>query len=225
MKNLPGPALVYCAPMKIRTAEQFSSYSHGVGALAAVAGTVALAVRASSSAGVVVSLIYGTAMTFLFAASALYHAFKQDEDSQTLGRRLDHLAIFFMIAGSYTPICWYHLQGGWRWSILGIQWGLVLLGLIFKLLFLRAPRWITAAIYVFMGWIAVVPMHKLLASWDATATLLLLGGGVAYTLGAVIYATKRPNPWPERFGFHEIFHVGVLVGAALHYVAIFRMIV
>lgn len=210
--------------MKIRRAEQFSCYSHAGGAVAGLMGTVALVAMARDGAGVVVSLVYGTAMVFLFTASAMYHAFKQGEDSQSLWRRLDHLAIFAMIAGSYTPVCWYHLQGGWRWSILGIQWGLVLVGMVFKLLFLRAPRWVTAAIYVVMGWIAVIPMHKLLASWDATETLLLLGGGMAYTLGAVIYASKRPNPWPGRFGFHEIFHVGVLLGAALHYVAMVRMI-
>jgi len=192
--------------------------------MAAVVGTTALSLSARDRAGVAVALVYGLSMVFMFGASALYHAHKESEDSQSLWRRLDHLAIFFMIAGSYTPICWVHLHGGWRWSMLGVQWGLVLLGLIFKLLFIGAPRWVTAAIYVFMGWMVVIPVQKLLASWDATETALLVGGGVAYTLGAVIYASKRPNPWPGRFGFHEIFHVAVVLGAALHYAAVFRMI-
>ena len=211
-------------PGGVRREERFSCYSHLAGGLAAVVGTAGLIVGARDTAGVVVSLIYGVAMVFMFTASALYHAFKEGEDSQSLWRRLDHLAIFFMIAGSYTPICWFHLQGGWRWSILGIQWGLVLLGLFFKLLFIRAPRWITAAIYVVMGWIVVIPVRQLLASWDAAEAALIVGGGVAYTLGAVIYASKRPNPWPGRFGFHEIFHVAVVLGAVLHYVAIYGML-
>jgi hemolysin III len=208
----------------IRRQERFSSFSHLAGALAAVLGTAVLVAVARDSTRIVMSLVYGVSMVFMFTASALYHAFKQDEDSQSLWRRLDHLAIFFMIAGSYTPICWIHLQGAWRWSILGTQWGFVLLGLVFKLLFIRSPRWIAAGIYVTMGWVLVVPMHRLLASWDGVETAFLLAGGVAYTLGALIYALKRPNPWPGLFGFHEIFHIAVVLGAALHYAAIFRMI-
>jgi len=211
-------------PGGLRRAEQFSCYSHLVGALGAVVGTAALALSARDTARVLLALIYGSSMVLMFTASALYHAFKEGEDSQSLWRRLDHVAIFFMIAGSYTPICWVHLEGAWRWSMVGIQWGLVLVGLAFKLLFIGAPRWVTAAIYVVMGWMVVIPMHRLLASWDATETALLVGGGVTYTLGAVIYASKRPNPWPGLFGFHEIFHVAVVLGAGLHYAAIFRMI-
>lgn len=208
----------------VRREEQFSCYSHLVGALGAAVGTIVLAVLARDSAGVTVSLIYGLSAVFMFSASALYHAKKESEDSQSLWRRLDHLAIFFMIAGTYTPVSWYHLQGAWRGSMLGTQWGLVLLGLLFKLWFFRAPRWVTAAIYVGMGWIAAIPIQRLLASWSVSEAFLILGGGVAYTSGAVMYALKRPNPWPGFFGFHEIFHIAVLIGAILHYVAIVRMI-
>jgi len=211
-------------PGGVRRQERFSCYSHLTGALAGLVGTAVLLAVARDTTGVALSLVYGVSMVFMFTASALYHGFKQTEDSQSLWRRLDHLAIFFMIAGSYTPICWLHLQGAWRWSILGTQWGFVLLGLVFKLFFIRAPRWITAAIYVIMGWVLVIPMQRLLASWDAAETALLLSGGIAYTLGAVIYALKRPNPWPGLFGFHEIFHIAVVIGAALHYAAIFHMI-
>ncbi len=208
----------------VRPEEQFSCYSHLAGAVAAAVGTVVLALSATGTTYVAIALIYGTAATFMFSSSALYHGFKRTEDSQTLLRRLDHLAIFVMIAGSYTPVCWIHLQGAWRWSILGTQWGLVLLGLVLKILFIGTPRWVTAAIYVFMGWIAVIPIHKLLASLSSSEISLIFGGGVAYTLGAVVYALKRPNPWPGRFGFHEIFHVAVVLGAILHYVAFFRML-
>ncbi len=211
-------------PGGVRRSERFSCYSHLTGALAAVVGTAVLVLVAADSSRTAISMVYGTSMVFMFTASALYHAFKQAEDSQSLWRRLDHLAIFFMIAGSYTPICWVHLQGAWRWSILGTQWGFVLLGLVFKLLFIRSPRWITATIYVIMGWVLIIPIQRLLASWDAVETAFLMSGGIAYTLGAVIYALKRPNPWPGVFGFHEIFHIAVVLGAAFHYAAIFRMI-
>lgn len=204
--------------------ERFSCYSHGLGAAAIVVGTAFLAATARNATSVVLALVYGLSVAFLFTSSALYHAQKRGEDSQSLWRRLDHLAIFFMIAGSYTPVCWMHLQGGWRWSILATQWGLVLLGLVFKLLYIGSPRWVTASIYVTMGWIAAIPIHKLLQSWDRAEASLLLGGGVLYTLGAVIYALKRPDPWPNRVGFHGIFHVAVLIAAVLHYVAIHRML-
>ena len=187
-------------------------------------GTTVLAVVARDRARFAIALVYGASMVFMFTASAVYHASKDSEDGRSLWRRLDHLAIFVMIAGSYTPVCRFHLEGAWRWSILGTQWGLVLLGLLFKVLFIRSPRWISAAIYVVMGWVAVIPVRQLLGSMDATQTSLIVAGGVAYTLGAAIYAGKRPNPWPGLFGFHEIFHVAVVLGALLHYLAIFRMI-
>jgi len=208
----------------IRREERFSCYSHLLGAVAALLGTIALVLAARDRTGIALSLIYGTSVTFLFVASTLYHAFKQAEGGQSPWRRLDHVAIFFMIAGSYTPICWVHLQGAWRWSILATEWGMALVGLIVKMLFIRSPRWVTAATYLVMGWVALVPMHRLLASWDAVATSLILGGGVSFSIGAVIYALRRPNPWPGLFGFHDIFHVAVLLGAGLHYVAVFRMV-
>lgn len=210
--------------MITRPAETFSSLSHLLGALLALIGTVALALRSASRPALLVSLVYGLSMTLMFAASALYHAKKRREGEQSVYRRLDHLAIFFMIAGTYTPVCTLYLEGAWRWSILGVQWGLVLLGAAFKLVFIRAPRAVSAAIYLTMGWVLLVPLHKLLQTMP-TEELLLIGlGGLAYTAGAVIYAKKRPDPLPGRFGFHDIFHLCVLLGAALHYAAVFRMV-
>jgi hemolysin III len=210
---------------RVPRSEQFSVYSHLFGAVAAAIGTALLAIGSRDASLLVVSLMYGLSMVFMFSASASYHAFKQTEDSASFLRRLDHLAIFFMIAGSYTPICWLHLEGGWRWSILGVQWGLVVLGLIFKIFFIGAPRVATAAIYLVMGWIAVIPFRQLQASMDSTDINLIFAGGLAYSIGAVCYALKRPNPVPGFFGFHEIFHVFVVLGALLHYIAIYGMVV
>jgi len=207
-----------------RREELFSVFSHLLGAAAALIGALVLALRSQGPALLAVSLIYGLSMTFMFSASALYHAFKTDEGGRGFWRRLDHLAIFFMIAGSYTPVCYVHLSGSWRWGILGVQWGLVLLGVVFKLLFIGAPRAVVALIYLVMGWIAVIPLRQLLASMSTCDLVLFFGGGVAYSVGAAFYAAKRPNPLPGLFGFHEIFHVMVLLGAGIHYVAMYRIL-
>ena len=210
--------------LPVNKAECFSCYSHLLGAVAALAGTLALAMSSRSPELLAVSLIYGLSMTFMFSASALYHAFKTEEGGRGFWRRLDHLAIFFMIAGSYTPVCYVHLSGGWRWSILGVQWGLVVAGTVFKLFFVGAPRAVAAVIYLVMGWIVVIPLNQLLASVPSGDMWLIFLAGIPYSAGGVIYAIKRPNPLPGVFGFHEIFHVLVVVGAGIHYVAMYRIL-
>jgi hemolysin III len=207
----------------LKREESFSSLSHLAGAALALVGTLVLALRSHSAALLAVALIYGLSMTFMFSASALYHAFKTEEGGTGFWRRLDHLAIFFMIAGSYTPLCWIHLTGGWRWSILGVQWGLVLLGLVFKLFFINAPRFIVTGIYLVMGWVAVVAVKPLLASMSAWNMWLFFFGGVFFSIGAVFYAIKRPNLVPGFFGFHELFHVFVVLGAGIHYLTVYRI--
>jgi hemolysin III len=129
-----------------------------------------------------------------------------------------------MIAGTYTPICYIYLDGWWRWGIIGAQWLLVILGLVFKLVYIHGPRWLTTVIYILMGWMLLIPLNQLLASMPLNSLLLLLGGGVAYTLGAVFYAIKKPNPVPGVFGFHEIFHLLVIAGAASHYLVVYYAI-
>ncbi|MBN1368739.1 MAG: hemolysin III family protein [Dehalococcoidaceae bacterium] len=162
-------------------------------------------------------LIYGLSALSLFSASSLYHASKRSENSGSIFRKLDHAAIYIMIAGTYTPLAYHYLEGAWLWSILGIQWGLVLAGLFFKLLFIRSPRFLSVLIYLIMGWMAVVFFRELWPVITLGEFLLLLGGGIAYSLGAVIYGLKKPDPLPPVFGFHEIFHLLILAGAGLHF--------
>ncbi len=212
------------ASRRIQRQELWSFSSHLIAAVAAALGTAALAARSTSRSHLLVSLVYGASMIAMFSASALYHAFKDQEDGTSLWRRLDHLAIFFMIAGTYTPVCYIHLDGAWRSSILGVVWGLVAAGLILKLVYIGAPRVMTASIYLAMGWIGLIPMHQLLMTMDSTSATLMITGGVAYTIGAVCYAVKRPNPAPGLFGFHEIFHLFVVAGAALHYALVYRIV-
>jgi hemolysin III len=223
----PLLAAVLAAPWRLvplRHEELASFLTHLLGAVVAVAGTVVLALHARTPTLALVSVVYGLSMTVMFSASAVYHALKETEDSALLWRRLDHLAIFFMIAGTYTPLCFAYLSGAWRHGILGAQWGLVLLGLLFKLVWLRSPRYLTTAVYLVMGWMAVIPMRQMLLTLDPTTTVLLFAGGGAYTAGAFVYASKRPDPAPGLFGFHEVFHVLVLAGAALHFAAVLRAV-
>lgn len=201
--------------------EPIASYSHAAGAIFFIAGTAYLVALARGSIMLSLALVvYGLAAVFLFASSALYHAFKTGENESSVLRKLDHLAIFFMIAGTYTPVCYAYLDGGWFAGIIIAQWGLVLFGLFFKLLYLSAPRHLSTGIYVLMGWIVVIPMHKLYAVMPGEILTLIAAGGVSYTVGAVIYAIKRPNPRPGVFGFHEMFHLFILAGALLHFAAV-----
>ncbi len=210
--------------MAIKTQEYFNFYSHLVGVVAAVVGTVFLALVASySTSALVTALIYGLSVVFLFAASSLYHAFKKEENELSFWRKMDRFAIFCMIAGTYTPICYIYLDGPWRWSMMAIQWGLVIFGLFSQIFFPRAPRILYAVIYLTMGWIAVIPLKQMLAQMSLLQGILMFAGGLFFTLGGLIYATKRPKLVPGVFSFHELFHIMVLIGGGFHYGMIYSV--
>lgn len=211
--------------IKPKREEMLNFYSHLLAALLMPLGTFVLLISNQGGRTAVIPIIvYGVSVTLLFSASALYHYKKKGENEQSLWRTLDHVSIFFMIAGTYTPICALVLDGAWRVSILAAQWALVGFGLILKLVWLRAPRGFTAAVYLAMGWMAVIAFKPLYDRTSLTNMALLLGGGVLYSIGAVIYARKKPNPVPGFFGFHEIFHFFVLAAAVLHYILVFRIV-
>lgn len=211
--------------MFISVKERISSYSHLAGAVLACTGAVLLARIARSSCDLLaVSLIYGLCAAFAFSASALYHAHKKGENEVSLWRTLDHIAIFFMIAGTYTPVSYIFLEGGWRWAILITQWSVALLGLLFKLFFLRAPRWFYTALYVIMGWVAIIPLRNFIEAMPVRVGIYALAGGIAYTMGAILYAAKRPAFKSKTFGFHELFHIFILLGAALHFFMVYTAV-
>lgn len=210
--------------MVSKAQESFNCYSHLAGGVAALAGTIYLMpVAASSRAGMTTALIYGLSVTFLFFASALYHAFKKEENEVSFWRKMDRMAIFFMIAGTYTPISYFCLEGNWRWGMIALQWGFVGFGFITQVFFPRAPRAFYAGIYLAMGWTAVFPMGQVLGNMSSVQIVLLFAGGLAFTLGGVIYAIKRPRMVPGVFSFHELFHVMVLLGGGLHYAMMYHM--
>ena len=208
--------------MTIKKQESFNFYSHLAGVIVAVVGTVFLALVASySTSALITALIYGISVVFLFLASSLYHAFKKEENELSFWRRMDRLAIFCMIAGTSTPICYMFLDGSWRWSMIAIQWGLVGFGLVSQLFFPRAPKVLYAIFYLIMGWIAIIPIKKMLEGMTTMQGVLLFAGGLFFTLGGLIYATKRPRLVPGVFSFHELFHIMVLIGGGLHYAMIY----
>jgi hemolysin III len=211
--------------MAFQKSDLFNFYSHLTGAIASLAGyIVLLCISGGDVTKIILSSIYSVCAIFIFTCSSIYHGQKEEEDDTNPWRKLDHIAIFFMIAGTYTPISWVYLDVYWRWSIIGAQWLLVILGLVFKLIYIKSPRWLTIVIYLLMGWMALIPLGQLLATMPFSSIMLLFAGGVAYSVGAIIYALKKPNPFPGVFGFHEIFHSLIIIGAVLHYFMIYAAI-
>jgi len=208
--------------MSIKKQEAFNFYSHLSGVIAAVIGTVFLALVACySSSALITSLIYGASVIFLFLASSLYHAFKKEENELSFWRKMDRFAIFCMIAGTYTPVCYMFLDGPWRWSMIAIQWALVGFGLISQLYFPRAHRILYAGIYFIMGGLAFIPIRKMLHCMTMAQEVLLFAGCLFFGLGALIYATKKPKLVPGVFSYHELFHIMVLIGGGLLYAMIY----
>lgn len=197
--------------------EPVSGLSHLAGCLFGAVGTSFLVARVSptDSAFFVAALAYGVSMVLLYGASAAYHLFDVDERTTRLLRTLDRSSIFVFIAGTSTP---YFLRayGDDATLMIAIVWILATLGVLFKLLWFSAPRWVFVALYVAMGWMALLRPTEALAL-PVASLVLLVGGGVVYTVGALVYGLKRPNPWPPHFGFHELWHLFVLFGSALHF--------
>jgi hemolysin III len=193
--------------------------SHEVGAAFALAGLVVLVREAPGPRAALAAGIYGLTLTALLGVSALYHRPRWGARARLVLRRLDHAAIFLLIAGTYTPFCLLLDGPAGRWLLAAI-WAGALGGMVISVTWPTAPKWLMAALAVALGW-ALVPMLPALRAALGPAGLWLLGaGGLAYTVGAVIYATRRPDPFPRVFGYHEVFHLLVVVAAACHYAAV-----
>ena len=168
--------------------------------------------------------IYGVSLVTLFSASATYHLANPSERLLLRLRKFDHSAIYVLIAGTYTPILINYFSGFLRWGFLALIWGIALAGVIVKLFVINAPRWVTAGVYLIMGWMAVLIIKPMLQSMPAGALWWMLAGGLTYSIGAVIYITKKLDFWPGVFGFHEVWHVFVSLAALCHFVMIYRYI-
>lgn len=209
--------------------EPVNTLTHLVGAIASIVGSIVLIGLTRDNGPKMVSiLIYGISMVFLYTSSALLHGVKTSDENRMRLNRLDHMAIFLLIAGTYTPIAYNVFPDPWRWGVLGTVWLVVLLGSGYKLFSMRIHGFLNASIYVFLGWGSVLPLllaSNLLPLFPVGGLLLLLIGGLIYTLGFLVYWFRRPDPWPGLLGHHEIWHLFVLAGSLCHYLFILLYIV
>ena len=189
--------------------------SHEIAAGLALAAWIVLAVAAPSARGRLAAHVYGASLFALFAVSALYHRPSWPPRARLFMRRLDHSAIFLLIAGTYTPFCLL-LPARTGEPLLAIVWGGAAAGVLQAVLWTRAPKALVAALYVLLGWVVLPVLPVLRAALGSSAIGLLAAGGVAYTVGAAVYATQRPDPFPRVFGYHEVFHALVIAAAACH---------
>lgn len=201
--------------------EPVNSLTHWVGAILATAGLIALLIVGWGTPAKVISLaVYGMSLIFLFSASATYHMVQVKERVLEIFRKVDHAAIYCLIAGTYTPFCVNAFDGFWKWGVLSIIWSLAVIGIIVKIFYIHAPRWLNAGIYVIMGWLSIAGLGQMLDVLPAWVLSWLIAGGVIYTLGALVYVTRIFNFKPGIFGFHEMWHIFVMLAAAAHFVAV-----
>ena len=198
-------------------------WSHAAAALVAIAGLAALIVITRHDPAKLVSMVvYGTALVLLFSVSATYHIFNWPTRVKDWLRRADHATIFVFIAATYTPLMFNVLDGWWRIGVLVAIWISAAAGVAGAAPFLRIPRQLLAALYLAMGWVAVVALVPLTAALGWVAALLIAFGGIQYSLGAAAYAFRRPRLWPRVFGYHELFHLAVISASVTFYVIVVR---
>jgi hemolysin III len=194
--------------------------THAYAFWVALAAAVALTALVPAGTPRVASVIYGLGLCGLFAASGTYHRWRWNPRWRPLLRRIDHSTIFIFIAASYTPVALLVMHGTLRWVILVVVWTGAIIGVVLSVAWITAPRVLSAACYLALGWTAMFALPQMLDTLDVAPLVLLGIGGLLYTAGAVVYATKRPNPWPSTFGFHEVFHALVILAAAVQFIAL-----
>lgn len=204
-----------------------SGLTHFVGALLSVVGLCLLIWKTThpfNAVHLAACAVFGLGLILLYSASTLYHLLPLTDKGRVGLRKLDHIMIFVLIASTYTPFCLIPFRDSFGWAMFGGVWTIAILGTAFKIFWIHCPRSISTLLYVSMGWIAIAgirPIFRILEPW---ALFWLVSGGVLYSIGAVIYVCKRPNPIPRWFGFHEIFHVFVILGSLSHFWVIYKYI-
>jgi hemolysin III len=212
-----NPALPHAQPLPD---PRLRGVSHLVAFVVAI-GAAAVAIVLAPTAGAAVAVtVYGTGLVALFGVSAIYHRWPGPARFKPILQRADHSTIFIFIAASYTPIALFVLHGGLAWVILGLAWSGAVAGVTLSVGWPGTSRKLTAGSYLALGWVAVIALPQLIEHLQLAPLLLIAGGGVLYSLGAVVYALRHPDPWPRTFGFHEIFHALVILAATAYYVAL-----
>lgn len=205
-----------------------NALTHLIGGILSVFGIIAMfwliiAENNVTSLTVISVLAFGMGLICLYFTSFTYHASLGSEEKVLHLRKLDHSMVFILIAGSYTPFCLLCLTGTMRMVMMLAIWGVALVGIVLKVAWIQMPRWLGTALYIFLGWFALFVLVPLYYALSLAGFLLLVGGGVMYTVGGVIYAIKKPN-FSESFGFHELFHIFVILGSLCHFICVFFFI-
>jgi len=190
----------------------------GAAFIALIGLIVLLYVGRSNTVKLVSLLIYGLSLIIMFSTSATYHLVKARQSVTLWLRKLDHSAIYLFIAGTYTPICLHYFSGFYRWGLLAIIWGIAGVGIVVKMFVINVPRWVNAGIYLLMGWLCLIAIKPMLTTMPTGALVWLVVGGLFFTLGAVIYTTKVFDFFPGVFGFHEVWHIFVILGCLSHFI-------
>lgn len=195
-------------------------YLHLAAGFVAIVGCVVLMVLADSPRAFVGGAIFAASLTLLYFTSATYHLVSWGRKMSAVLKRLDHSMIFVLIAGSYTPFALLAVNGAWGISMLVVVWSIAIAGVVLKIAWPGAPRWLSVMLYVGAGWLALMYAAPL-ADWvEPVPTALMLAGGLIYTIGGVIYAARRPDPFPRFFGYHEVFHLLTVIAASLHFTVV-----
>ena len=209
--------------------EPINGFTHLAGAILSFIGLLALVIKTAlqgpSAVALTAVIIFGISMILLYSASATYHLVVSTEKVISYLRRIDHAMIFLLIAGSYTPFCLIALKGTAGWVLFSIIIAIAIVGISFKLIWFNCPRWLSTGIYVLMGWLAIFLIGPLKKALSPQGLELLIIGGVFYTIGAIIYATK-PNFLKSKYlGFHEIFHIFIMFGTLTHFLCVFKYVI
>jgi hemolysin III len=211
--------------MNVYIREPINGLTHLAGAILSFAALLAMVIKASLTGGSTIAItavmIFGISMILLYSASATYHMVVAKDHVIAFLRRLDHSMIFVLIAGSYTPFCLISLNGVTGWVMFAIVTFVAVCGVAFKMIWFNCPRWLSTALYIVMGWMVVSVVSPLSASLSGMGVFLLIVGGVLYTIGGVIYAVKPKFLKSKYMGFHEIFHIFILLGTLCHFLSVF----
>lgn len=204
--------------------DPLSGLTHCIAAGLSLIGLVVLIVFAAiwgNAYHIVSFTIFGIALVLLYLFSTLYHWLNISEKGISIFRKFDHIMIYVLIAASYTPVCLTALRGPWGWTIFGLIWGFAVLGTILSAIWIKAPRALTTTIYIMMGWTVLIALYPLINAFKQAnllySLLWLVTGGVLYTIGGIIYGLKIPKKKLGKWGFHEIFHVFIMLGSSCHY--------
>lgn len=201
--------------------EPASGLMHLFAGVAAIGGLVALLIVGRDDTIKQLSLlIYGVTLMMMLFASAAYHLIDAGPRVLLILRKIDHSAIYTLIAGTYTPLCVNLFTGFWRWGMLTIIWSLAVAGIIVKIFIINAPRWLTAGVYLIMGWLSLLMVKEIVLVLPLGALIWLFVGGMFFTVGAIVYVTKTLDLIPGAFGFHEVWHIFVLLGCSSHYIVV-----